>query len=313
MTMSSPARPESSPDRAPISDEEVRKLRRFVWADGAISPDEAAQLFALNDGADAANDWADFFVEAMCDYLIGRGQPRGYVTDADANWLIDHIDHDGRIDSHAELELIVRLLERAELVPESLKVFAMQSIEQTVLTGEGPTRRGGSIQPGQIDDAEVPLLRRMIFAPAGDGPAKVSRSEAEMLFRLKDATLGADNSAEWQRLFVQGIANHLMAHQNYVPPSREEAMRRARPYVANPGRVLAGLKKEVASLREARTATYGDEDRRVADHDRAFAADMAVTFDEAHWLDRLFDADGARDPIEQALVDFLAAESSPRD
>jgi hypothetical protein len=178
-------------DRKPITDNEVLKLRRYVWADGSISPDEASQLFDLNDAASPSNDWSDFFVEAMCDYLIGRGQPRGYVTDADADWLMFHINRDGRVDSFAELELIVKLFERAEYVPESLKRFALTAIQQIVLTGEGPTRRGGDIAPGRIDDAEVALLRRLIFARGGDGPAKVSRTEAELLFRWKDATLEA--------------------------------------------------------------------------------------------------------------------------
>src|SRR5512132_1133374 len=38
-------------DRKPITDEEVLKLRRYVWADGSISPEEASQLFDLNDAA----------------------------------------------------------------------------------------------------------------------------------------------------------------------------------------------------------------------------------------------------------------------
>lgn len=287
--------------RKPITDDEVLKLRRYVWSDGRISPDEASQLFELNDASSPSNDWADFFVEAMCDYLIGRGQPRGYVTDADADWLMHHINRDGRIDSFAELELIVKLFERAELVPESLKRFALTAIQQTVLTGKGPTRRGGEIVPGRIDDAEVGLLRRLIFAPASDGPAKVSRAEAEMLFRLKDATLGADNSAEWQRLFVQGIANHLMAHQSFSP-SRKTAASLER------GNSFLKMRFGRKGLREALTELSDDEEERIAAHDAAVARDAEVTSDEADWLKRLLDADGARDPLEQALLDFLRQE-----
>lgn len=312
MTIDPHAQPGAFSDRKPISDEVVLKLRRYVWADGQISPDEASQLFSLNDDRYASNDWTDFFVEAMCDYLIGRGQPRGFVTDADADWLIDHIGRDGRLDSHAELELIVKMLERADNVPEKLKQFAMGEIEQTVMTGSGATRRGGAIEPGRIDDAEVTLLRRLIFSMAGDGPARVSAAEAEMLFRLKDATLGADNAAEWPRLFVQAVANHLMAHQGFVAPSREDAQRLARPYKANPARVLGQMGRDIASFREVEVAIYGDEDARIADHDRAVARDAEVTAVETHWLNRLLDADGARDPLEQALLDFLAEECAQR-
>lgn len=299
------------PARRPISDAVVLKLRRYVWADGSISPDEASQLFDLNDGASPSNDWGDFFVEAMCDYLIGRGQPRGYVTQADADWLVFHLNRDGRIDTHSELELIVKLFERAQYVPESLKTFVLVTIEQIVMTGSGPTRRGGAIAPGRIDDAEVALLRRLIFAPASDGPAKVSRSEAELLFRLKDATLGADNSTEWKRLFVQGVANYLMAHQAYVPPSAADEARLERPYEPDPfGHVLSRL-GELPSLQEVKEALLGeDEGKKIVEHQSAVAADAAVTPGEADWLKRLFDSDGARDELEQALLDFLAEDGA---
>lgn len=308
MTIDPHCQPGTFSDRKPITDEQVRKLRRYVWADGAISPDEASQLFELNDGASPTNDWSDFFVEAMCDYLIARGQPRGYVTQHDADWLMHHINRDGRIDTFAELELIVKLFERAEFVPETLKRFALCAIQQTVLSGEGPTRRGTAIAPGRIDDAEVAYLRRLIFARAGDGPAKVSRSEAEMLFRLKDATLGAQNSPEWARLFVQGVANHLMAHQSYEPPSPETAARLEQIRNPDPFGVLARIGKEAAARGDLKAVLFDDEQERIAAHDKAVAEDAQVTAVEAHWLERLFDGDGARDPLEQALLDFLAED-----
>jgi hypothetical protein len=299
----------TDPDRRPISDEEVLKLRRYVWSDGSISPDEAQQLFELNDAATPSNDWSDFFVEAMCDYLIGRGQPLGYVTEADAEWLTHRINRDGRIDTHGELELIVKLFERAEYVPESLKRFALTAIQQIVLTGSGPTRRGGDIVPGRIDDAEVALLRRLIFARASDAPAKVSRSEAELLFRLKDATLGADNSPDWQRLFVQGVANYLMAHQPYEPPSREEAARLEQARRPDPfGNVLARLgRKAVGGWINP---LNDGEEARGESHDAAVARDAAVTSEETEWLKRLFENDGARDPLEKALLGFLAEDGA---
>lgn len=295
--------------RHPVGEEEILKLRRTVWANGSVSPNEASQLFAINDEAEPTRDWTEFFVEAICDYLVGRGQPHGYVSDADADWLISHVDHDGRIGNAAELELIVKLLERADHVPESLKQFALAEIEQTVLSGTGTTRTADSAEAPRIDDSEVAVLRRLIFAAAGDGPAKVSRAEAEMLFRLKDATLAADNSANWQRLFVQGVANHLMAHQSYEAPSAEVEMRLEAPYKADPwGHVLSRLGSETPDFKDA---FAGDqEDERIAAHEQAVANDAQVTSEESDWLKRLLEGDGARDPLEQALLDFLAEDGA---
>lgn len=310
MTFDPSAQPGAFADRTPIGEQELRQLRGEVWANGSVSASEAEKLFDMNRAVAPSNEWTDFFVEAISEFVLSQGEPRGYVTEDEANWLIRHINQDGRVETHPELELIVKLLEHAEYAPASLRRFALNSIEQTVLTGEGPTRRGGPVVPGRIDDAEVALIRRLIFAPAGDDPAKVSEAEAEMLFRLKDATLGKDNSPEWKRLFVQGIANHLMAHQNYIPPSPVDELRLEKPYKSDiVGHVLSRLGRDVASPREVSESLFGeDEDEAIEKFNREVAADAAVTGRESDWLKRLFDKDGTRDDLEQALLDFLAED-----
>ena len=298
MTFDPSAQPGAFEDRKPISAEQVLELRARVWSDGSVSPEEADNLFALNRSAAPSSEWTDFFVEAICEFLLSKAEPRGYVSDAGAAWLIAHVDHDGRIGSQAELELIVKLLERANYAPESLRKFALRDLEHTVT------------DDGCVTDRETALIRRLIFAPAGDAPAKVSRAEAQMLFRLKDATSGASNSSEWKRLFVQGVANHLMAHQNYDPPAREEEMRLDQPYKADPfGHVLSRLGHEVAGLHEFGDSVFGeDQNEKIAEFERQVAADAQVTRDEGHWLKRLFEKDGVRDEFEQALVDALAED-----
>jgi len=63
----------------------------------------------------------------------------------------------------------------------------------------------------------------VIFASGGDGPASVSQAEAEMLFRIKDATLGGANAPDWQRLFVQGVGNYLQGWNGARGITRERA------------------------------------------------------------------------------------------
>ena len=284
-------------------------MRAEVWADGSVSAPEAEKLLEMNRSVDPSAEWTNFFVEAISEFMLSQGEPRGYVTEDEATWLIRHVSQDGRVRTAAELELIVKLLEHADYAPASLRRFALSAIEQTVLTGEGPTRLSEGV-PGRIDDAEVVLIRRLIFAPAGDGPAKVSAAEAEMLFRLKDATLGKDNSPEWKKLFVQGVANHLMARQSYVPPSPAEELRREAPYQARPfGHVLSRLGGEVASPHEFHDAVFGEkQDKAIEKFDAEVEADAQVTAREADWLKRLYDQDSKRDELEQALLDFLAED-----
>lgn len=310
MTFDPSAQPGAFSDRKPISGQELRDLRAEVWGDGSVSAPEAEKLFEMNRSVEPSAEWTDFFVEAICEYMLSQGEPRGYVTEDEATWLLRHASHDGRVETHAELELIVKLLERAEYAPASLRRFALGAIEQTVLTGEGPTRQGQPTEAPRVDDAEVAMIRRLIFAAAGDGPAKVSESEAEMLFRIKDAAIGQANSPEWKKLFVQGVANHLMAHQSYTPPSPSDEMRREAPYESHPfGHVLSKLGRDIASPEEFRDAVFGeDQDKAIEKFDEEVDADAEVTATEGNWLKGLYDNDGQRDEYEQALLDFLAKD-----
>jgi len=310
MTFDPSARRSSFGKRKPVDAQQLRGLRSEVWSSGSVSSAEAEKLFEMNRTAAPTADWTDFFVEAICEFLLSQGEPRGYVTEDEATWLLRHINRDGKIETGAELELIVKLLERAEYAPATLRRFALKALEQTVVTGKGPTRSGRA-KKGYIDDSEVALIRRLIFAPAGDGPASVSKAEAEMLFRLKDATLRKNNSPEWKKLFVQGVANHLMGHQSYVPPSPEEELRFEAPYKSDPfGHILSKLGNDLPRGHEFRDAVFGeDEGRASAQFDREVAADAEVTPEESDWLKRLFSNGGeARDEYEQALLDFLAQE-----
>src|SRR5690349_14402469 len=95
-----------------VSPEEVLALRRAGWADGALQPDEAEAVIALNEAlAEASPEWCDFFVEAIGEFVVNGTEPKGYVSDDRAEWLIARLDRDGKLDSMAELELIVRVLE----------------------------------------------------------------------------------------------------------------------------------------------------------------------------------------------------------
>ena len=295
---------------SPISAEDVLAARRWAWSDGGISPAEADTLFEINQMCgDPSPEWVDFFVEAIAEHVVNRVPPRGYVGEAEAAWLIDRIDRDGRVDSGAELELLVKIVETALNVPDALKSYVLRQIETIVLTGEGPTRRGGALTPGRIDEAEVAQLRRLLFAAGGDGATIVTRDEADLLWRLKDATLGADNAPGWKTLFVQAVGNHLMAHGSYRQLDRGEA-ERLEAFMGDHGSsVLGFLGRMAGSLAGGRR-----EPARPAapDHRAAVAASLAITPGEAAWLKERTEADGALDALEAALLDFVAAESGER-
>ena len=296
-----------------IDADEILALRQEGWSNGTIDADEADAIFVLNDHlAGSSAEWSDFFVEALSEFLVHSLEPKGYVTDGQAEWLIERIDNNGRLDSMTELELLVKVLEKAEGTPERLRAYALGQIEQAVLTGEGPTRDGGTLERGNVTEAEARLLRRMIFASGSDRPAAVSLREAELLFRLKDATLGANNTPEWKHLFVQGVGNYLQGFGGKEPLSPERAaelelfMNTSAPGIGGFfGRMFdhvghGGVADGFAAMR-AEAAPPRHIELDVAD-----AAE--VTGEEQGWLHAHLDADGQLDELEKALLDFLAED-----
>jgi len=292
-----------------ITADEVLALRRSAWPDGRIDQTEAEAILAINDVVSARSpEWIDFLVEAVGEYVLNGTEPKGYVADSTADWLIARLDHDGSLDSAAELELLVRVLEKALGTPDRLKDYALSQIERAVLTGEGPTRDGGALDAGSITAAECKLLRRVIFASGGDRPAAVSQREAEMLFRLKDATLGAANAPEWQRLFVQGVGNFLQGWTGGRAISRDRA--------AELESFMSDRSSSFGSF-FGRMSRVGAKDLRSAAQDllsgapaRDFAkeagAEAEITSPEQAWLDRRIGIDGQTDALEAALLAFLA-------
>ncbi|MGQ0659863.1 hypothetical protein [Sphingosinicella sp.] len=298
--------------KAALAPADILSLRRICWPDGRVDPAEAEAIFDLNEGLKSANrEWVEFFVEAMSDYVVHQAAPAGYVDDAKARWLIARIDQDGRVDSLGELELLVKVLEDATNVPDGLKDYALSQIEAAVLTGAGPTRDGEALEPGSVNAAEARLLRRILFAQAGDGPACISRAEADMLFRIKDLSLGAVNAPEWDKLFVQAVGNHLMAYNSYRPLARDEAAR-LEAFVDDNQPHIGGFFRRMAAAGlsgfSAAAAAGPSEPDRAALQAAARAIDPA----EADWLRARLAAQPDLDPLEAALLSFIAEESGQR-
>ena len=294
-----------------ITPEDILALRRSVWSNGLIDAGEAEQILAIN----AANrepcaEWTDFFVEALSVWLIDQQEPRGYVDDAQAEWLIARLDRGSGVETMAELELLVRVLEKATSAPARLRQFALAQTERAVLEARWPTRDGAMLEPGRVTAGEARLLRRLIFAAGSDRPAAVSQAEAEMLFRIKDATRDADNAPEWRQLFVQGVGNHLQASGGAEPLARERE-RELERFIAAPAGGLGSFIGRMARVHPNGLTTATRDvlsfGRKPVTRDWEGEAERAAAIDpgEQSWLDGQVQADGEIDAYEQALMDFL--------
>lgn len=157
-------------------------------------------------------------------------------------------------------------------------------------------------------------MRRVIFASGGHGPAAVSRFDAEMLFRIKDATLGHDNAAEWAPLFIDGIANYLRGFELTRAQLSHDRVKELEAFIADNrrkvGRFMGRMAREMPRVRNNLGVVFDRKPawRPAPDYTAQAAAGEIVTGNEQAWLDSMIDADGELDPLERQLLERLAQE-----
>lgn len=300
-----------------VDAEEVLAVRRTIFPDGAVSRDEAEMLFAVND--QVANDdpaWDACFVEAICDHLLG-GEPKGHVSEDGCDWLIARIDHDGALERVTELELALKLLDKAESCPARLAELARAWVSKAILEGRGYDGRHPAAQPGEIGETEIAMIRRVLFAAAGAGDIAITREEAEWLFALDEATDGKNHAAAWRDLFVKAIMSHLFAGGPSDLLNRNAMLQRAQFVSQSQG----GLGKTLSGLAHGLTKGgfkgYLDRAQQLNETDGQFAHDAQrqaqnakadlLSMSEAAWLVARIRADRRRTPNEEALVAAVKA------
>ncbi len=284
-----------------VSADDVLFLRKNVFADGVVSRAELAALFRLAEKAPQGDrEWADYFAETAADFFLREEEPNGYLTNEEFEHLEAFIARDGGKASTIEIQLLVALMEKATATPPDMASFAADQFRRLIAE-----RKGGP----RMSKQDVELLRRYLYASAGDGSIAITRDEAELLFDLHELTITADNDPSWADLFIKAIAAHLMAHVGYRPLPREEALRLhdwVKDQTVNPagffGRMFSG---GLSGIREAYGQKRSVAGRKNADDAIAAAIAERVSAQEADWLADRIGRNGKFDEIEKALLHYM--------
>ncbi|MFT3730278.1 MAG: hypothetical protein QM780_02475 [Hyphomicrobium sp.] len=306
-------------ERQTIEFDDVLFFKRAFYEDGLASLDEADLLISIHQACSIRHaDWPEFFVETITDYLVFQEPPRGYLTAANANWLIERLSREGKIKSKAEIDLVLNVLDKARWAPASLSKFALEQVKQAVVSGQGPLRQGKLLPAGRISDAEVDLLRRILYAFGGDGQVPMTRSEADVLFDIDEAVAGSPPNAVWTDLFVKAIANVMMSASGYSVPSREEALRQEADLDKDDDEqtsILFSLLSMVHANLSSMQDAYHDqtvEERALArlEHQRIeIITNENIADADPSWLVSRLGRGGRLTASERALVSYLNHES----
>lgn len=285
-----------------VSEEEAIALRQKVFPDGVVFRTEAEALLRLNDRVRGEGaGWGEVFVEALTDHLLGVGAGETHLSDDAAAWLQRAVLADGVLKRDTEVALLVKVLERAASTPDGFHGFVRDRMFQ-LLTAPPPANLG---------EADVALIRCVLFAQGSDGSIAVSRDEAEWLFAIDTATDGGDHHPSWRTLFVQAILNHLLAaaapgllarasmlhrveiagHTPRGPLPRFAAMLAGGPSAWLEALRQPGPAKAMHRYYEGRVAAFADAERltvsEIAWASARTRADARVTANERAVLDEL--------------------------
>lgn len=310
-------------DQSRITDEDVLRFRREVFEDMLVSRAEAEGVFALNNSIeDTSKNWNDFFVEVMVDYCVNQAKPHGYMSENNADWLVAQITKDGRLDTNSELELVIKVIERAKEVPTLFSAFALEQVAAAVIEGNGALLNNEELKAGVIGAPEAKLLRRVLYGVGSEGRLAVSKEEVEVLFELNDMTVEAENHAEWTDVFIKAVACHLMAVDGFHSVDRKDAMRREAwlddaevdvagmlsKTLSSVGNLIKGglFSGAMRSGSDTMDDAWAERNARMeAEAEQSNQIDAA----ESHWLVERIGRDGVLHENEKALISYLKKES----
>ena len=305
-------------NRGCIRDADVTQLRQAYYADGLIVAKEAESLFEINDACRVQETtWAPFFIEAITDYIINDAEPQGYITKSNADWLIHCVSRNGTVETQTELEMLLTVLDKARWSPECLVEYTLEQVKIAVCEGTGPLRSGAQLGAGIVTNDDVDLLRRILYAFAGDGNIAITRKEAEILFEINDYVARTPQNPAFTELFIKAISSCVMAASGYSVPPRKEMLRRE-AWLESRGDLSLGniISNAFQGGFAGIFGVYQEqttEERALARLERQrleIITNQEITNGEAEWLVERIGRDGELTPNERALLSCLK-EASP--
>ena len=106
-----------------ITAEDVSALHEVIYTNGKVEQEKAEFLFQLRKELnDLGNltEWDNFFIQAICDFILDDERSPEAIDDGEAIWLINQIGENGYIDL-VEQKLLKRLRKEAKHFPNSLQ------------------------------------------------------------------------------------------------------------------------------------------------------------------------------------------------
>jgi hypothetical protein len=305
-------------DRAEADSRETLALRRAIYGKGDATRADFENLLARGREAGAGAEFAALIAEVATDVLVHQVDPVGYVTEADAAWLVARLSQGGGLACHAEFETLKAIFGHAVSVPPVLTAFAVREVEKAILTGRRDAMGGIDHEPGVVTREDVEALRAMAFAPTQGSSLHVDKGTAEALFDIAHATATAANAPEFAEFFAQAVGNYLMGVAFSGTADRVDVLRHEAELDKPTGfrGFFAAMTRgpSRAEVADALESTEAEEEdaylRENLDTERRLREAENVGGDQAKWIIAHLTRGGPLTEAEKRLLRFLADEAA---
>jgi hypothetical protein len=291
-------------------------VRKAIYAHEPLTPADMALVFevARRAGPKPLPEWISLFSEAVTDYVVHQNEPRDFIPQDKADWLVAELAKGGGISSKSEFAMLIDIMQSAVGVPASLSAFALREIKTAILTGRRDAHSDEDHPAGVVTAADVEALRAILFAATAGTPGHVSQEEAESLFEIAHAAREVDSA--FDDLFARAVANYLMAINMHAPDAAE-VLHRQRwldEEESLPGfmsKMLHGATgcNSFDVLQSPHDAFEADIAAREAQDDALRRESEKVTEGEAAWAIAHLSREGELTSGEKRLLQFLGAEA----
>jgi hypothetical protein len=203
---------------------DVILLRKFAFADGVTTRDQAAAMLALHRLCpDQCAEWESFFIESLAAFAVFEEAPLGRLDEANAAWLIQMFSEDGTVVGAAELDMLLHAVELAAETAESLSTFLLDQIRRAMLPdldfdlnlnwAHALTRPPAAA----ITDHDLALIWRLLRPAVDRGRLLMSPREAEVLKDIDRLTEPCNNHPLWNEMMAQIVTLERPVHAPACP------------------------------------------------------------------------------------------------
>jgi hypothetical protein len=197
-----------------------------AYTDGRQLNAETAQLLiSINATArELDTGWAPCFVDILSDFLVLQWDPIGYLTVEKSCWIMgalsQHKTTACAAGAKAEMELLIGLLSLSRWSPQTLVAFALRR-QMSKTAHNAPLHNEATTA---IDDNDVEMLRRVLYAFGHDDMIAMTRLELDFLREIDAAAAPANVCAAWHTLFQKALFDSVLSVSGHVAASREEML-----------------------------------------------------------------------------------------